>query len=121
MSASNIGGKDFGVIVPSVHTLTAILLSGLWLAFIVWTIHWLGSAKAQSDRFVFKFGVKGFGITAWLAATAIVSYVSFQNRPDRSLLSYVGIYGFALLPISLWLGFAWGRAMAAFFSNRRAK
>jgi len=97
--------------VLSSGALKLILLSVMWLALIVWTLYRLGSEKARRDEFVFKYGVKQFGIAAWLAGTAIGSCASFQNRPQHPLLAYVAIYGFFLLPLALWLGFLWGKGM----------
>jgi hypothetical protein len=76
-----------------------------------WTIHWLGSDRSQHDRFVFKYGVKEFGILSWLLATGIGAYASFENRPNHPFAYFVAFHGFLLLPISLWLGFVWGKVM----------
>ena len=100
---------NLGDIVLSLHTLTLALLYGAWLAFIVWTVYRLGSANFKRDEFVSKFGVKEFGLVTWLGATGIGTYASYKNKPDHSVIYYAGYYGFFLLPLCLWVGFAWGK------------
>ncbi len=106
---------------PLTHTIFRLLLGGIWLGFCGWTLYRLGSSKFQSDEFVSRVGVKQFGVTGWIAATSIGSYASFEDNPSRPLIFYFAIYAFFLLPVCLWMGFVWGKGMAALFPNVRKK
>jgi hypothetical protein len=100
------------------HFTYLYVLAACWLALTIWTIRRLGSPSRVSDEFVYRFGVRQFGVYSWIAATAIGTYGLMQANLGHSPLYYAGIFGFFLLPISLWCGWLWGMGMRAFYPRR---
>ncbi len=92
-----------------------LALAGVaWMVFIVWTLKRLGARTGP----ISQYGVKWFGITTWLFMICACVMLSWQINPRHPLWYYTFIFAFALLPICLWAGFVWGKAMSAFFFRR---
>jgi hypothetical protein len=54
----------------------------------------------------------------WLFMTCVGVTASWQINPQRPVWYYALAFAFIFLPICLWAGFAWGKAMRAFFPPR---
>jgi hypothetical protein len=52
-----------------------------WLVLTIWTVRRLGSISRASDDVVYRFGVRYFGVSTWIAATAIGTYAAMQANP----------------------------------------
>lgn len=89
-----------------------------WMAFIVWTLKRLGARIARDAEITSYYGVRWFGIGMWLFMTCVGVTLSWQINPQRPVWHYALAFAFIFLPICLWAGFAWGKAMRAFFPPR---
>jgi hypothetical protein len=88
----------------------AIVFAVIWAVFTGWTIRRLWRpARERYSHFVYKYGVKGFGLGMYVLT--LISYL-VEAAPTRKVLIYV-VVG---LPISLWGGYAFGRVMAWSFN-----
>ena len=115
------GKRGTGEIMSWLNRPSAYVFSAIWICFIVWTLSWLRSRRSPGDSFAIKVGVRQFGMIVWVISSGIGSWASFQDRPQTPLVYYVGLFGFLLLPLALWLGFLWGKGMWAFNPSLRPK
>jgi len=95
------------------HPVLAGLLAIPLGLFLIWT--WLRLWRPATDAFsktVYRYGLKGFGLISF--AWTLVDQAGVSTKSPLSRL-----YGVVLviLPISLWGGYVFGRAMAWVFGQ----
>ena len=103
-----------------------VLLASLALVLGVWTWRRLWRHPVGSDPYtvlVYRHGVRGFGVFMFVAMTFVVPLFEAE-RPLGTALASPGFWGDILLraligvPVYLWGGYWWGRAMARFAGLR---
>jgi hypothetical protein len=104
-----------------VHSYLWISGAGTWLLFTAWTVYVLGTRASRMGETTSRYGVRGFGLTAWFLTTCMGVYLAWQINPTRPLWYYGTVLGSALLPICMWGGYAWGVAMSALFPGASGK
>jgi hypothetical protein len=93
----------------------------VWIGFTAWTIRWLTRAShGDSSPLVFRLGVRAVGATMWLASVIVPgTFMLEDGARGVDFWAWISAFGLFFLPISLWGGYLWGRAMDAFLSSRR--
>ena len=99
--------------------LGVLALAITWLVFIIWTLYRLGASESEQGEITSRLGVRGFGVTIWVAMTGVGVYLGWQIDPSRPIWYCGAILAFVLLPVCLWGGYFWGKAMSFFFARRR--
>ena len=99
-----------------------VLLGFAWLAFSIWTMRKLHYLRTSSDDGItYKHGVDRFGVSAWALTTIAAALLCREINSSRPLWYYGVTLGFTLLPVALWAGYIWGKAMSAIFPSRPTK
>ena|SRR2546421_2581692 len=84
-----------------------------YAAFTLWTVRRLLRPAADPDhKMVRRYGVLGWGLGFWVLMTADFARRSTYTRTQ--FWTHALTETFILLPISLWGGYVWGRAMGSF-------
>jgi len=85
-----------------------------YAAFTLWTVRrLLRPAADPGSRMVRRYGVLGWGFGFWLLMTA--DFARRSTFTGTEFWTHALTDAFILLPISLWGGYLWGRAMGSFF------
>jgi hypothetical protein len=92
---------------------SAVLLLGVWS----WRRLWRHPITDSYSTSVYRHGVRGFGGLIFLAMTVVVPFVEAGTPLGPTLRSNrfwgdVVMGGAIAVPIALWGGYWWGRAMA---------
>jgi hypothetical protein len=117
-----LGATVAGVSLLDQAALTSAILAGLgsgvFLWIDVWTWRWLGRSRARSEdaNRLYRVGVLGFGLTAWVISTLWRATEAAALLHGGRVVSLA--FGFNLVwralvyfPICLWGGYVWARAM----------
>jgi len=85
-----------------------------WIGLTVWTVRrlWRPSSTAY-ERMVYHFGVRLFGIGAWVLFAIVFSLTQHDDLISPAVTAAFTL--FTGLPIALWAGYFWGRGMARFY------
>ena len=85
-----------------------------WLCLTAWSIRWLGKASRRAESpIVFRVGVGTFGMITWAWTTFWMAKVMLQDRRHSDVWLWVLGTAFVELPVCLWAGYLFGRAMQA--------
>ena len=86
----------------------------LWAGFIAFTLYRLGSRRAQMGATTYTYGVKRFGIGLWLISIFLEVGIARETLPTHPVLWLQAVtVAFVTLPVCLWVGYVWGKAMHA--------
>lgn len=107
-----------GITVLGVGAAAALALIGYfwWWCYRAWPRIW-SPPRSAYDHIVFRNGVRGFGLMMWLALAVLLPIyhgVRGHEGPTR-LVGRLALTAVAAFPMYLWLGYWWGRGMAAAF------
>ena len=105
----------------SSHVIFVLVFVLVWSALTIWTVYKLNYLSGDGASLSIRYGVNAFGIGMWLVSIAIGVVLSWQINPGRSLLYYGMFFAFTMLPICLWGGYVWGKAMSWIFPRQRNK
>jgi hypothetical protein len=94
------------------------LAAAAWMVFIIWTLRRLGACSAREGQITSYYGVRWLGVGMWLFMTCAGVILSWQINPHRPVWYYAFAFAFIFLPICLWAGFVWGKAMSGLFPPR---
>ena len=97
-------------------TYPVIIAALVWAAFVLWTLYWLGSRRAQMGVTTYTFGVKRIGISLWLVSIflEVLGWLSgSKHQLHESLWLHALLVAFVTLPVCLWVGYVLGQAMHA--------
>lgn len=84
-------------------------------AFGVWTWRRLWrEGSSPYDRFVYRYGVRCFGIAAWILMSILFPGLDSQGANAHVVLEVLA-FAIPAFPISLWAGYWWGRWVTGFF------
>jgi hypothetical protein len=104
---------------PSYPVLIAALL---WAAFIAWTLYRLGSRRTLMGFTTYTYGVKRFGIGLWLISILLEVSIARESAPTHPVLwLHAVLVAFITLPVCLWVGYVWGKAMHALLPRKRPR
>jgi hypothetical protein len=85
-----------------------------WGAFSAFTLYRLGSRRSAMGATTYTYGVKRFGIGLWLISILLeVGIAREASTAHPPLWLHVLLVAFVTLPLCLWVGYAWGKAMHA--------
>jgi hypothetical protein len=98
---------------PQVISAPALLVA--FGAFGAWTLRrlWHRGSSAY-DRFVYRYGVRYFGVTIWILLSLVAPRRELNNSFEQYALGVL-INAVICLPLGLWAGYWWGRSMARWF------
>jgi hypothetical protein len=87
-----------------------------WWCYRAWPRIW-GAPRTAFENTVYRFGARGFGLSMWLLTTVVErGYDGIRaHEPGRWWILQFGLRALCAFPMYLWLGYWWGRGMAAFF------
>ena len=111
--------SPLGAVLPRHGLFAAAAL--VWIGFTAWSVRRLTLASQRdSSPIVFRLGVRGVGATIWLASVIVpATFMLEDGARGFRFWAWISAFGLFFLPISLWGGYLWGRAMDSFFSSRR--
>lgn len=99
----------------SSHYIFVMIFVIVWSGITIWTIYKLDFIGRRDVGLTYRYGVKQFGVSAWLVSIAIGVGLSWQINSRHSIWYYGAFFAFIMLPICLWGGYAWGKAMSLIF------
>ena len=109
-------GVAFGItMVVGLTAFVALIGYCCWWCYRAWPRIW-GSPRTAYENTVYRFGARGFGLLMWLT-TAVVErgYNGIRaHEPWQWWTIGFGLRALCSFPMYLWLGYWWGRGMAAF-------
>jgi hypothetical protein len=91
-----------------------IAISVCLSAWTIWALWFKRNDKL--DRRVYTTGVSRFGVALWMGESLLVLDMLSHLPLVRRVVLIL-----ALLPLSLWLGYVWGRVMTALLPAGRPK
>lgn len=104
--------------------LALLAISGYaaWWCYSMWAHIW-GPPRTAFERMVYRLGARGWGLLTWTAADiglplfrALLDHQSWRHAALR-----IVVVGVVTFPVYLWLGYWWGRMMAACFGIKKSE
>ena len=85
------------------------------LAVAAVSVAWSAARLRQLDlkSREFRHGMLGFGVALWVLLTVLLTHDASHADPARAPGYFFLYFGLALLPVCLWSGYWWVRAMRA--------
>lgn len=104
--------------------LVALAITGYatWWCYRMWPHIW-GPPRSAFERVVFGLGARSFGLLMWAVGDIGLPTYRALHEPQlwRHAALRILVLGALVLPVCLWLGYWWGRVMAAFFGIEQSE